>query len=69
MQLSQRKQQLVHPDLKPLQRYIKKTSKGRPRPGSGSLNYVPTDQDFEEAQAAGNTLPAATKTARRYRPR
>ena len=34
----------------------------------GSLNYIPTDQDFWEAQAAGDTLPAATKTARRYRP-
>ena len=34
----------------------------------GSLNYVPTNRDFLEAQAAGDTLPAATKTTRRYRP-
>ena len=38
------------------------------RPGSGSLNFVPTNQDFLEAQAAGDTLPAANKTTRKYRP-
>ena len=54
--------------LKATKKVPKKTSKSRPRPGWGSLNYVPTDQDFQEAQVAGDTLPAATKTARRYRP-
>ena len=42
--------------------------KRKSRPGSGSLNYVPTNRDFLEAQAAGDTLPAATKTTRKYRP-
>ena len=42
--------------------------KRKSRPGSGSLNYVPTTRDFLEAQAAGNTLPAANKTTKRYRP-
>ena len=42
--------------------------KRKSRPGSGSLNYVPTNQDFLEVQAAGDTLPAATKTTRKYRP-
>ena len=42
--------------------------KRKSRPGSGSLNYVPTNRDFLEAQAAGDTLPAANKTTRRYRP-
>ena len=42
--------------------------KRKSRPGSGSLNYVPTNQDFLEAQVAGDTLPAANKTTRRYRP-
>ena len=42
--------------------------KRKSRPGSGSLNYVPTNQDFLEVQAAGDTLPAANKTTRRYRP-
>ena len=40
--------------------------KKKSRPGSGSLNYVPTNRDFLEAQAAGDTLPAANKTTRRY---
>ena len=44
------------------------TSHKKSRPGSSSLNYVPTHRDFLEAQAAGDTLPAATKTAKRYRP-
>ena len=42
--------------------------KRKSRPGSGSLNYVPSNQNFLEAQAAGDTLPAANKTTRRYRP-
>ena len=42
--------------------------KRKSRPGSGSLNYVPTNRNFLEAQAAGDTLPAANKTTRRYRP-
>ena len=42
--------------------------KRKSRPGSSSLNYVPTNRDFLEAQAAGDTLPAATKTTRKYRP-
>ena len=42
--------------------------KRKSRPGSGSLNYVPTNRDFLEAQAAGDTLPAANKTTRKYRP-
>ena len=46
----------------------KKTTRRKSRPGSGSLNYVPTNRDFLEAQVAGDTLPAATKTTRRYRP-
>ena len=42
--------------------------KRKSRPGSGSLNYVPINRDFLEAQAAGDTLPAANKTTKRYRP-
>ena len=42
--------------------------KRKSRPGSGSLNYVPTNRDFLETQAAGDTLPAANKTTRKYRP-
>ena len=42
--------------------------KRKSRPGSGLLNYVPTNRDYLEAQAAGDTLPAANKTTRRYRP-
>ena len=42
--------------------------KRKSRPGSGSLNYIPTTRDFLEAQAAGDTVPAANKTTRRYRP-
>ena len=42
--------------------------KRKSRPGSGSLNYVSTNQDFLEARVAGDTLPAATKTTRKYRP-
>ena len=54
--------------LKAIKKIPKKTSHSRQRPGSGSLNYISTDQDFLEAQAAGDTLPPATKTATRYRP-
>ena len=42
--------------------------KRKSRPGSGSLNYVPTNRDYLEVQAAGDTVPAANKTTRRYRP-
>ena len=38
--------------------------KKKSRPGSGSLNYVPTCRDFREAQEAGDTITAAN----RYRP-
>ena len=44
------------------------SEKRKSRPGSGSLNYVPTTRDFLEAQVAGDTLPAANKTTKRYRP-
>ena len=42
--------------------------KRKSRPGSGSLNYVLTNRDYLEAQVVGDTLPAANKTTRRYRP-
>ena len=42
--------------------------KKKSRPGSGSLNYIPSNRDFLEAQAAGDTLPATNKTTKRYRP-
>ena len=42
--------------------------KRKSRSGSGSLNYVPTNRDYSEVQAAGDTIPAANKTTRRYRP-
>ena len=42
--------------------------KKKSRPGSGSLNYVPTCRDFREAQEAGDTLPAANNATNRYRP-
>ena len=42
--------------------------KRKSRPGSGSLNYVPTHREYLEARTAGDTLPAANKTTRRYRP-
>ena len=54
--------------LKATKKVPKKTSSSRPRPGSSSINYVPTNRDFLEVQVAGDTLPAATKTAKRYRP-
>ena len=42
--------------------------KKKSRPGSGLLNYVPSNRDFLEAQAVGDTLPATNKTTKRYRP-
>ena len=42
--------------------------KKKSRPGSSSLNYVPTNRDFLEAQVAGDTLPATNNTTKRYRP-
>ena len=42
--------------------------KRKSRPGSGSLNYVPTHRDFLEAQAVGDILPTANNTTKRYRP-
>ena len=42
--------------------------KKKSRPGYGSFNYVPTNRDFLEAQAVGDTLPATNKTTKRYRP-
>ena len=42
--------------------------KKKSRPASGSLNYVPSNRDFLEAQVAGDTLPATNKTTKRYRP-
>ena len=42
--------------------------KKKSRPGSGTLNYIPTHRDFREAQEAGDTLPAANNAANRYRP-
>ena len=38
--------------------------KKKSRPGSSSLNYVPTHRDFQEVQEAGDTVTAAN----RYRP-
>ena len=38
--------------------------KKKSRPGSGSLNYIPTRRDFREAQETGDTITAAN----RYRP-
>ena len=35
--------------------------KKKSRPGSGSLNYVPTCRDFREAQEAGDTVTAANR--------
>ena len=42
--------------------------KKKSRPGSGSLNYIPTNRDFLEAQVVRDTLPATNKTTKRYRP-
>ena len=39
--------------------------KKKSRPGSGSLNYVPTNRDFLEVQVVGDTLPATNKTTKR----
>ena len=42
--------------------------KKKSRPGSSSLNYIPTNRDFLEAQVVGDTLPATNKTTKRNRP-
>ena len=42
--------------------------KKKSRPESGSLNYIPSNRDFQEAQVAGDTLPATNRTTKRYRP-
>ena len=42
--------------------------KKKSRPGSGSLNYVPSNRDFLEAEVVGDTLPTTNKTTKRYRP-
>ena len=42
--------------------------KKKSRPGFGSLNYVPSNRDFQEAQVVGDTLPATNRTTKRYRP-
>ena len=42
--------------------------KKKSRPGSGSLNYVPSNRDFQEAQVVGDTLPATNRTTKRYKP-
>ena len=43
-------------------------SKSRPRPGTGALNYTPSEKDIRKAQQAGDILPAGEKTPKRYRP-
>ena len=43
-------------------------SKSRPRPGAGTLNYTPSEKDYQWAQKAGDILPAREKTPSRYRP-
>ena len=43
-------------------------SKSRPRPGAGTLNYTPSEKDYQQAQKAGYILPAGEKTPSRYRP-
>ena len=43
-------------------------SKSRPRPGTGALNYTPSEKDIRKAQQAGDILPAREKTPKRYRP-
>ena len=46
----------------------KVSSKSRPRPGTGALNYTPSEKDIRKAQKAGDILPAREKTPGRYRP-
>ena len=43
-------------------------SKNRPQPGTGALNYTPSEDDIRKAQRAGDILPAGEKTPSRYRP-
>ena len=43
-------------------------STNRPRPGTGALNYTPSEKDIRKAQKAGDILPAGEKTPMRYRP-
>ena len=43
-------------------------SKSRPRPGAGTLNYTPSEKDYQRAWKAGDILPAGDKTPSRYRP-
>ena len=43
-------------------------STNRPQPGTGALNYTPSEKDIRKAQKAGDTLPAGEKTPMRYRP-
>ena len=50
----------------PRKQVVPQKKKSRPR--SGSLNYIPSNRDFLEAQAVGDTLPATNKTTKRYRP-
>ena len=50
----------------PRKQVVPQKKKSRPR--SGSLNYVPSNRDFQEAQAAGDKLPATNRTTKRYRP-
>ena len=46
----------------------KVSSKSRPQPGTGALNYTPSEDDIREAHRAGNILPTGEKTPSRYRP-
>ena len=43
-------------------------SKSRPRPGTGTLNYTPSEKDYQRARKAGDILSAGEKTPSRYRP-
>ena len=40
-------------------------SKSRPRPGTGALNYTPSEKDIRKAQQAGDILLVGEKTPRR----
>ena len=42
-------------------------SKSRPRPGAGTLNYIPSEKDYQWARKAGDILPAGEKTPSGYR--
>ena len=43
-------------------------SRSRPRPGAGTLNYTPSEKDYQRARKARDILPAREKTPSRYRP-